>query len=55
MRLVSANQLIRALVLSGPSGACGWSLGSLLNLLSPECCPKPKAIIPIMVGMVMDV
>ena len=26
--------LIRALVLSGPSGAWGWSLGSLLNFLS---------------------
>ena len=36
--------LIRALVLSGPSGASGWSLGSLLYLLSPECCPEPKAV-----------
>ena len=35
----------RALVLSGPSGpsgAWGWSLGSLLNSLSPECCPETR-------------
>ena len=36
--------LIRAIELSGPSEAWGWSFGSLFILLSPECCPEPKAI-----------
>ena len=36
--------LIRAVVISWPSEARGWSLSSLLNLSCPECFPEPMAV-----------